>query len=53
MLLSTVGACRSVVVMDVVALLGWDPGSFVDEVAAVAALCAEVSLVHRLLWTFR
>ncbi|WP_209448844.1 hypothetical protein [Rhodococcus qingshengii] len=42
----TVGAGCPVMLMDVVAPLWWDPGSFVDEVAAVSALCAEVSLVH-------
>lgn len=44
----TVGAGCPVALMDVVAPLWWDPGSFVGEVAAVSALCAEVSLVHRL-----
>lgn len=44
----TVGAGCPVMLMDVVAPLWWDPGTFVDEVAAVSALRAEVSLVHRL-----
>ncbi|MDJ0441439.1 hypothetical protein [Rhodococcus qingshengii] len=52
LLLLGIGACCSVVLVDVVASLGWDPGAFVDEVAAVAALGAEVSLVHRLCGPF-